>query len=304
MRLDEYELQGLGIDPANCEPWPAQTESQGKQKMRLRVRFRKLTQKVGLMAIAVAATMNTVGHAQQPVADTATQADSIQPMTFEYLFFWKENDTRTQNALTATQQELGKLGKNVSLKQIGIKDPANAEAVEFYGVSRAPMPLVLCMASNGAVTKAFVTPFAAAQLGEGIVSRGTADTLKAIQDNKLVVLCALNSDSVASSHVLYSAQSLKTDERFGNSVEVIAVDVRDSNEASLLAGMKLDSSMAEPTIVILAPPGKQLATLTGKVSTEQIAAKLVAAQSACCPGGQCGPGAQCCPGGKCAPPKK
>jgi hypothetical protein len=166
------------------------------------------------------------------------------------------------------------------------------------------MPLVLCTASNGAVTKAFVSPFPAAQLRDGIVSRGTAESLKALQDNKLVVLCALNGESPANQSVLNNAKALKTDERFAKAVEVIALDVHDQNEASLLANMKLDAKMSQPTIVILAPPGNQLATLTGAITTEQIAEKLVAAQSTCCPGGQCGPNGQCCPGGQCSPPKK
>lgn len=273
--------------------------------MRLRFQFRQVFRRVGLLALAATATMGSLAQAQQSIeTSVAARLDGNQPLTFQYLFFWREKDARTQSVLDATQQELGKLGENVSLKQIGIKDPVNAEAVEYYGVSRAPMPLVLCMASNGAVTKAFVSPFSASLLNEGIVSRGTAETLKAIQENKLVVLCALNSELPASKSVLQSADAIKADARFGASVEVISLDVRDPNEASLLESVKLDASMAEPTIVILAPPGKQLATLTGAVTTERIAAKLLVAQTACCPDEKCGPGGQCCPGGQCAPRKK
>ena len=264
--------------------------------MNIRTQFHRLM-KIGFtMAFAATVSMTSVTSAQQPAdRTTVALANNQQPLTFEYLFFWKDNDAQTQSVLDATQQELGKLGKHVSLKQIGIKNPANAEAVKHYGVSRAPMPLVLCQASNGAVTKAFVSPFPATQLREGIVSRGTAESLKALQENKLVVLCALNGGSPANRAALMNAQALNSDKRFGKSVEVITLDVHDRNEASLLAGVKLDASMAEPTIVILAPPGKQLATLTGAVTTEQIAEKLVAAQTSCCPGGQCGPGGQCAP---------
>ncbi|TWU07419.1 hypothetical protein [Allorhodopirellula heiligendammensis] len=273
--------------------------------MTIRTRFNGLFGSACMIALAATAVANSTAMGQQPsLVATTTQADSSQPLTFQYLFFWKEHDTRTQNALDATQQELAKLGDDVSVKQIGIKDPANAEVVNYYGVSRAPMPLVLCTASNGAVTKAFVTPFAASQLREGIVSRGTAASLKALQENKLVVLCAIGSGTAADQTTLSNAIALKSDQRFAKSIEVIALDVHDPNEATLLAGVKLNSTLTEPTIVILAPPGKQLATLAGLVTTEQIAEKLVAAQSACCPGGQCGPGGQCCPGGQCEPQKK
>ncbi len=273
--------------------------------MKFCIQFRQLFSNACMLALVVTAAMNSPLQAQQSSLTIAeAQADSNQPLTFQYLFFWKENDTKTQSVLDATQKELAKLGANVSIKQIGIKDPANAELVEHYGVSRAPMPLVVCTASNGAVTKAFVSPFPAAQLQEGIVSRGTAESLKALQENKLVVLCALNGATGNNKTTLINARALKADQRFAQSVEVIAVDVRDPNEASLLAFFKLNANTAEPTTVILAPPGKQLASFSGAVTSAQIAEKLVAAQSACCPGGQCGPGAQCCPGGNCAPQKK
>lgn len=273
--------------------------------MSIRSQFQKLFGNACVIALAASAVMSSPVQGQQTTANAAVvQPTGNQPLTFQYLFFWKENDTRTQGILDATQKEIAKLGASVSVKQIGIKDPANAEAVEYYGVSRAPMPLVLCTASNGAVTKAFVSPFPAAQLQEGIVSRGTTEILKALQENKLVAICALNGAAGTNLTMLNNANALTVDPRFAQSVNVIAVDVRDPSESSLLADFKLNASMTEPTIVILAPPGKQLATLTGLATTEQIAAKLVAAQSACCPGGKCGPGAQCCPGGNCAPQKK
>lgn len=270
--------------------------------MKLFLQLRQLIKTACVIALTTA-TLASATQAQQPAADAATTASaSEQQLTFEYLFFWKDKDARTQGILQSTQKEVETLGENVSLKQIGIKDPASAGIVDQYKVSRAPMPLVLCIASNGAVTKAFVSPFPPAQLREAIVSRGTAESFKALQENKIVVLCALNSDAQANETALSNANALKTDERFAQSVEVIAVDVHDQGEAILLAGVKLNATMAEPTIVILAPPGKQLATLTGAVTTAQIAEKLVAAQSTCCPGGQCGP--NCCPGGKCPPPQK
>lgn len=272
--------------------------------MKFRIQLTKLFRNACMLALAVAATASSQTQAQHPIATATGQAVGDQPISFQYLFFWKENDARTQSVLEKTRNELAGLGANVSLKPIGIKDPANAEVVDFYGVGRAPMPLVLCTASNGAVTKAFLTPFPAEQLREGIVSPGTALSLKALQENKLVVLCAINSSTAESETALDNANALTGDQRFAASIKVIALDVRDPNEASLLAGVNLDSSMAEPTIVILAPPGKQLATLSGVVSTRKIAEKLIAAQNECCPGGKCGPGGQCCPGGKCEPTKK
>lgn len=196
------------------------------------------------------------------------------------------------------------MGDVVSLAEVAIKDPVHAELVQRYGVSRAPMPLVLCVADNGAVTKSLVAPFTAAQLQEGLVSRGSAESLKALQDRKLVVLCAFNGSTPVNDAVYQNANKLKTDSRFAGAVEVVKVDVNDQSEVDLLKQFQLTSEMSDPTTIILAPPGNQLARFVGLINAEQLAEKVVAAQNTCCPGGKCGPDSQCCPGGNCPPQKK
>ena len=50
--------------------------------------------------------------------------------------------------------------------------------MDKFGVSRAPMPLVLALAPNGAITKGFPIKFDEKQLREGFVSPCTAKCLK------------------------------------------------------------------------------------------------------------------------------
>ena len=92
------------------------------------------------------------GNAQN--SNNAVANAGIAPMgqsqSYQYLFFSKDDDAKTRNLLQMTQQEVEKMGTNVGLKQIAIKDPTHAKLVEQYGVSRAPMPLVLCVAATGA----------------------------------------------------------------------------------------------------------------------------------------------------------
>lgn len=105
--------------------------------MKIRTRFQKLFSNACMIAVVLTAVANSTALAQQPnFVATSAQADSNQAMTFQYLFFWKESDTRTQSVLDATQKELAKLGNGVSVKQVGIKDPANAEVVNWSSIAR------------------------------------------------------------------------------------------------------------------------------------------------------------------------
>ena len=52
--------------------------------------------------------------------------------------------------------------------EIQIDDPAEKPIVARYGVSRSPMPLVLAIAPNGAITKGFATRFDENQLRAGV----------------------------------------------------------------------------------------------------------------------------------------
>src|SRR5208283_2699955 len=56
-------------------------------------------------------------------------------------------------------------------------------------LSRAPMPLVLAVAPNGAVTGAIPLKLTEAQVGQAFVSPIAAQCLKAVQSRKLVLLC-------------------------------------------------------------------------------------------------------------------
>jgi hypothetical protein len=69
---------------------------------------------------------------------------------------------------------------------------AEKALVDRFGTSRAPMPLVLAVASCGAVTKAFGAVFDETQLRTAFVSPETQLCRKALQDRKLVLLCVFD----------------------------------------------------------------------------------------------------------------
>ena len=208
-----------------------------------------------------------------------------------FVFFWKANDKQTQTMRGVFQSALNQWAGSVSSISVRITDPSEKPVVDKLGVRRAPMPLVVALAPSGAVTKAFPIRFTEQQLEEAFVSPGTAKCMKALQDRKLVLVCVQNEKTEFSQAALQGARSFKADVRYAKATEVITLNPEDQAETAFLRDLKVDPYTPQAVTVVLAPPGKPVATFVGAVTKEQIIAKV---QAGPCAGGKCGPGG-CCP---------
>ena len=160
-----------------------------------------------------------------------------------------------------------------------------------FGIDRSPMPLVLALAPNGAVTKGFPLKFDEKQLFQAFVSQGTAHCLKALQSRKLVLLSVQSrSTYVGQASLQQGAADFAADARFAGATEIVPIDATDPAEASFLQDLQVDPRVSNSVTVLLAPPGSVVGKFEGAVSKEQLVAKLKASQSSACAGGKCGPG--------------
>jgi len=208
-----------------------------------------------------------------------------------FIFFWRANDDQSRAMYGVFQSATGRWTESADSIAIQITDPREKAVVEKFGVSRAPMPLVVALAPNGAVTKGFPVEFTAQQLREAFVSPCTADCLKALQDRKLVLLCVQNEQTQFSQAALEGARSFKADARFAKATEIVTMNPGDGTEATFLETLQVDPRTPTAVTVLLAPPGRPVARFVGAVTKDQIVAKVLAGP---CAGGKCGPGG-CCP---------
>lgn len=252
---------------------------------------------------AIAQEKSIATNAVRTVSSPATTAETdAEP--YQYIFFWKQDTAQKRTMQQLFVSTTAEMAPAVKASVVNISDPKNKELVAQYDVSRAPMPLVLSIAPNGAVTKASAVQFTADDLRDGVVSRGSAQSMKALQDQKLVVMCVLNKNSPLSESVHKNVMQFISDPRFAKVTELVVIEATDAEEQKLLLQLQVKPQSSEVVTVVMAPPGKQVARLTGLVTSEQLIAKVTDAQKSCCPGGKCGPNGQCCPGGKCPPVKK
>jgi hypothetical protein len=212
-----------------------------------------------------------------------------------FIFFWRDDTQHSRAMRGVFQSALEKMTDRAESIEIRTEDAAEKQLVTRFGVSRAPMPMVLAIAPNGAITKGLPTRFSEEQLRQAFVSRGTAECMKFLQARKLVLLCVEPaSPKVRQVSLQKGVEEFTADKEYAESSTVVRLDAGDAAEAAFLKDLKVDPRTTERVTVLISPPAAVVGTFVGDVTKEQLVAKLKAAQSSCCPGGKCGPGG-CCP---------
>jgi len=252
---------------------------------------------IAAVGLSLVAGPDAPAQVQQPSATVAGASQGQAAVDraaaagkYLYVFFWKENDEQSQKMFGVFQGGMQSLADSAEKIGIQITDPNERAIVERFGLSRAPMPLVLAIAPCGVVTKGFPIQFTQQDLAQAIVSPCTAQCMKALQDRKLVVLCVANQKTQYAQAALKGAHDFRADARFAAASEVVLLNPEDPAEAGFLRDLQVDPRSPQATTVLLAPPGQPIGKLSGPVTKDHLVAKVASAQSGPCAGGQCGPG--------------
>lgn len=209
----------------------------------------------------------------------------------EYLFafFWKEDDENTKAMRSVFDAALKDFANRAQAVVVKITEPEQEEIVEQFGLDRAPMPIVLALAPNGAITGGFPNSFTASDLEGALVSSGAAQCVKSLQESKLVLLCVQNDETESSEEAMKGVREFKDSQEYPEFVEIVKLDPNDSEEAKFLGELQISADTETAVTVMMAPPGVPIGVIEGPTTKELFADLLSKAQSACA-GGQCGPG--------------
>ena len=207
-----------------------------------------------------------------------------------FLFFYKEEDEQTLAMRKVFEAAVAKAADRADSVQIDVNDASEEAIVKKYGLDRAPMPLVLAMAPNGAITGGFPGEFDEQKLLAAFTTPCTEKCMKALQENKLVFLCVQNAKTKSNQAAMEGVREYAADEQFGRAAEIVTLDPADAVEAHFLKDLRISPQTTEAVTVLLAPPGGPIARFTGAVTKDQIVAQVASAQSGPCANGQCGPG--------------
>ncbi len=272
---------------------------------------------VGVICFAVSKRNHAAAASQPPQTSSVTDAPaSVAPETLpsapestpsesvaqaavkkaanekKHLFlFVSENDSEeTETAKRAFEAAATKISDKAELAFIKRDSAAEKDFVEKYQLNRAPMPIVLVFAPNEAITGAyFGDKLKDPQLQDSIASESEQQCMKALQDGKLVCLCAQNATTTSNDTAMQGVNDFKADTRFAQFTEVVTIDPAAAVEQSFLTKLKIDPKTTEAITALLAPPGTVVVKVAGATTKDALVSALMAASSGGCGPKGCGP---------------
>ena len=99
-----------------------------------------------------------------------------------FAFFWNTDNDQTAAMKKVFEDATAKVADRAMTVSVRVSDPAESGIVKKYDLERAPMPLVLAIAPNGAIMGGFPTKFEEQELLNAFSSPGTEKCMKALQE--------------------------------------------------------------------------------------------------------------------------
>ena len=233
---------------------------------------------LALLAVILTCTGFSLPAAAQAPSAAAALAQLGQEDKFVFVFFWRQKNAASDAMAQSLQNELATYGDRVASLHVQVTDPAQREIVDHFGVSRAPMPLVVAVAPNGAVTRAIQSRLTAEVVAEAIVSPALADCMKAMQDGKTVVLLV---NPQGDEPTPLGAAEFLSDADFRDRSALVRVASQDPAEGEFLQHLGLTTQEENGCVVMLAPPGVLVGKFAVDVSFADMASELHAAGKCC-----------------------
>jgi hypothetical protein len=214
---------------------------------------------------------------RSPGQEALAQAASQQK--FALVLFYRTADRLTESIAKTLADAVAKRSDQAVDIHVQVTNAAEKPLVDTFKIGRAPMPLVVAIAPNGAITGIFQQKFEERFLAEALVTPGMAHCMKKMQEGKLVLLCV---DSTRTATVPAAVGDFKIDPQFKDRLVVVSLISDDTNETRFLKSLEIDPARFEgSTMVLMAPPGTIVGKYAADATKEKLAADLHAAGKCC-----------------------
>lgn len=224
--------------------------------------------------------VSSVGAQSAPAGSQAqlmlSTAATEQKYTF--LVFYKDNDSATRAMAQVVKSGVESRGDRATWTYVNVANPVEKTLVDRFGVSRAPMPLTVAVAPNGAMTKLTPSAITDQQIEQSFVTPAMAHCMKSMQDGRLVLVCIQSNPQPV---IPPGVKDFANDPEFKNRIAVVPVHAGNPAEAELVRQLEADSVTKGATTVFLAPPGVLVGKFGPTVTKDQLAVALHKAGQCC-----------------------
>ena len=200
---------------------------------------------------------------------------------FTFIVFTKDDSPAYRTMLQTVKSGVATRPKTATYTTADANAAGEQALVEKLGIARAPMPLTVAIAPNGAVTGIFPKAIQDEHLTASIVPPTMMRCMKSLQNQKLVFVC-LTHDSKTQAMAPAGVQLLTLDPDFKERIELVSMFVDDPAESRFLDQMKVKpAEVSGPTAVLIAPPGVLVGQYGAKATRQEIATAIHKAGQCC-----------------------
>ena len=208
-------------------------------------------------------------------ASAAKFSEAIQASAdtgkYTYIMFYRAEDSATDRMAAAIGQQVAKKSEDTSWVKISVTDAAAADVVKKYDASRLPMPTVIGLAPNGAVTGIFQMKVSEKQLDSAILTPQYSEMVKKLQEQKIAVVCL---HPAGGGTVPAGVKQLEADENLKDHVVRVNASADDAKEARFFQRMFVKPDIQEPAVLVFAPPGVFVGRFNARVSGQELASAI------------------------------
>lgn len=231
-----------------------------------------LTAQAGSFSPVLAQGAPAASQGQQALAAAAAE------QRYTFLVFYKDNDPTTRAMAQTVKNGVESRSDRATWTYVHATNPAEKVLVDRFGVGRAPMPLTVAVAPNGAMTKLTPTSITDQQIEQSFVTPSMAHCMKSMQDGRLVLVCIQSNPQPV---IPPGVRDFANDPEFKNRVAVVPVHTGNPVEAELVRQLEADSLTKGATTVFLAPPGVLVGKFGPTATKDQLAVALHKAGQCC-----------------------
>lgn len=232
------------------------------------------------ICVAVSATPVSAQQVKQPAAAGAKAVlqQAAKEGKYTFLMFYKQKDAATDAMAATLKDSLADKAEKAVVAYVQVSNPAEQALVTTYGVSRAPMPMAIAIAPNGAMTGMFAQKVTPETLDGAFVTPAMMFTMKNLQEDKLVLVTVQGS---AKTPAPVAVRDFQSDPHFKDRIVTASISAADPEEAKFIGQMQIDPKAEVTHTVLLAPPGMMVGKFDAAASKDEIAAALAKAGKCC-----------------------
>lgn len=244
---------------------------------------------VCIAAIVMSCTASYGSGNSNSLTVTEAMAKAKKDGNAVFLVLTGTGDTLHEKAMEMAKSA-NKLEKKSIVIELNVNDTANNKLVALYGLSNAPIPIILVFSANGILINGFLYSQATPEiLVKTIPSHKQDDILLALSNKKSVFIVVTKKSYIDQYDKISRCDSAIA--KMNNKAELVKVYMDDIKEKELLDLLKVDYTSAKTAIVVLNSKGVVNATYYELTNSATLVTAATKVASSCCSGSNktCGP---------------